>query len=502
MQVLSKVRKPQLSKKSIKDLHPCKVFDAKIKKYIEYYGDDINETCRKYKSALRFLLPAIASVAVLSYFIHYFLFSVPALALITYLYPLLYVWAKAEDHKKVVNNEAPFVALIAYIDSIVDKGLNYTLKELSEIKELKVPKVENVFFTKMTNYMSMSFVKALERRSRVHTGDLLGKLYSNYLASYELGFTLTDRLRDTLQDLLNDLKDVFKNYAYNKSGEFTELEFAILLLTPIVMIGFSFTFKVSLIQLYLPLLATPGLIYLVSASQPSFDYILKYKYVWLLALIPVALAIPFISLTYRLLIATAVIVAVSYFIYDQIRLAKELENSLPTLIKELAEYLKIGYTIPTAIPKIKLGKNLNKIIERYANNPENVNTPSKLFNLTFKLLFVIAKTGYSSVALQELGNALYEIVYNKNSITKQLQLFDILTVMTPFMLWLTFAMLGQISSALITPMAVIVPYSIASAIIFSKVSRFTLLYFPTMLMLFVVLVILAFMPASVVSLLS
>ena len=502
MQVLSKVKKPQLSKKSIKDLHPCKVFDAKIKKYIEYYGDDINETCRKYKSALRFLIPAVAAVAVLSYFIHYFLFSVPVLALIAYLYPLLYVWAKAEEHKKVVNNEAPFIALIAYIDSIVDKGLNYTLKELSEIKELKTPKVEQTFFTKMTSYMSMSFSKALERRARVHAGDLLGKLYSNYLASLELGFTLTDRLRDTLQDLLNDLKDVFKNYANNKAGELTELEFAVLLLMPIVMIGFSFTFKVTLIELYVPLLATPALIYLVSSSQPSFDYILKYKYVWLLALIPAVLAVPFISLTYRLLMAAAVVVAVSYFIYDQIRLAKELENSLPTLIKELAEYLKIGYTIPTAIPKIRLGKNINKVIEKYANKPDDVNTPSKLFNLTFKLLFVIAKTGYSSVALQELGNAIYEIVYNKNSITKQLALFDALTVMTPIMLWLTFTMLGQISSAVVPPMAIIVPYSIASAVVFSKASRFTLLYFPTMLMLFAVLVVLAFIPASAVSFLS
>ena len=489
MQVLSRVR----------DLHPLKVFDEKIKKYIEYYGDDINEVHQRYKRALRFLIPAIIAVSVLAYKIHYFLVSVPLLAVITYMYPLLYVWAKAEEYKKVVNNEAPFIALIAYIDSIVDKGLNYTLKELSEIKELKVPRVEQMFFSKMTNYMGWAFARALERRALVHSNDLLGKLYSNYLASLELGFTLQDRLRDTLQDLLNDLKDMFRNYTNNKAGELTELEFAVLLLMPIVMVGFSFTFKVSLIELLAPLLATPALIYLASASQPSFDYILKYKNLWLLALIPAVLAVPFLSLTARLLAATAVIVAVSYFVYDQIRLARELENSLPVLIKELAEYLKIGYTIPNAITKIKLGKRVNKVIERYARNPEEVNTPSKLFNLTFKLLFIIAKTGYSATALQELGSAIYEVVYNKNSTTKQLALFDILTVMTPIMLWLTFAMLGQIVTAVVPAMAVIVPYSIASALVFSKISRFTLLYFPTMLMLFAVLVVLAFIPPNIIS---
>ena len=494
--MLSKVKKPQLSKKTFSDLNPLKVFDSKIKKAIEYYGDDINEVHRKYKQSLKFLLPALIAVSILSIKIHYFLFSVPALALITYTFPYLYVWSKMEEHKKVVNNEAPFVALIAYIDSIVDKGLNYTLKELSEIKELKVPKVELTFLTKMTLYMGMSFGKALERRNNIHTGDMLGKLYSNYLASIELGFTLQDRLKDTLDDLLNDLKDMYRNYV-NKATEMTELVFSVLLLLPIVLIGFSFTFKVSAIELLSPLAITPAFIYLISSSQPSFDYILKYKYTFLLALIPVVLFIPFISLTIRLLVATGIIVAISYFIYSQIKLANELENSLPTMIKEIAEYLKIGYTIPTAIPKIKLSKNVNKIVEKYSRNPEAVNTPSKLFNLTFKLLFIISKTGYSSVALQELGNAIYEITYNKRSLVKQLQLFDILTIMTPFMLWITFGMLGKIASTVIPPMAVITPYSIATAIIFSKASRFTLLYFPTMLILFVVLAVIAFIPPSI-----
>ena len=497
-----KIKKPQLKvqrPKSIKDLHPYKIFDTQIKKNIEYYGGDITDVYKTYKKSVRILIPAIIAVAILGVLkIHYLLYSVPLLALITYLYPFLYVKSKAEEHKKIVNNEAPFIALIAYIDSIVDKGLNFTLKELSEIKELKVPKIEKTYLMKMITYMNMPFSRALERRSIIHTGDMLGKLYSNYLASLELGFTLTDRLKDTLHDLLNDLKDTYKNYI-EKAGEMTEMEFALLLLLPIILIGFSFSFKVSPIDLFAPLFSAPLLIYLVSSSQPSFDYNLKYgRYVFLLVIIPVILVLPKIDLTYKLIASVAVLVALSYFVYSQIKLAKDLENNLPTLLKEISEYLKIGYTIQTAIPKVKLSsKSVSKALEKYIKDPEHVDSPSKLFNMTFKLLFIIARTGYSSVALQELGNTIYEVVYGKNSLTRQLQLFDILTLMTPVMLWMTFTMLGKIASTVVPPFSVIASYSVASALIFSKISRFTLLYFPTMLMLFAILSVVAFIPPSI-----
>ena len=486
---------PYLTKK-ISKLIPCNLFNDKIKKYIEYYGDDIFILCKKYYEVLRIFVPLILSIAILGTLrFKLLLFSIIPLALVAYLYPLLYAWSKAEEHKKVVNSEAPFIAVVAYIDSLVDKGLNHTFKELSDIQELRVPKVEQNFLVKMTTYMNMPFSKALEKRALVHRGDLLGKLYNNYLAALSLGVTIKDRLKDVLRELLNDLKDNYKSYV-EKSTELTELEFSLFLLLPIVLIGFSFTFKVSLVELFLPLLFVPPIIFLVSSIQPSMEYEIKYgKYVYILATIPVVLLIPGINLEYKILASTSVLLVLSYYIYSQITLANELEKSLPILLKEVSEYLKIGYAIQNAIPKVKLNsKRVNKILENFLRKPDSVSSPSKLFNVTFKLLFIIAKTGSSSTSLEELANSISEIIYNKNNLIQQLKLFDLMVVLTPIMLWLTFSMLGKISTATIPSVSIISAYSIASVLIFSKISRFTLLYFPSILLVNIILAILSVLP--------
>jgi len=471
------------------------LFDVKIKRYIEYYGDDIFAVKKKYLKALKVLIPAIILVAFLGFLkLKLLLLSIPPLALVAYFYPVLYVWARAEEHKKIVNNETPFIALVAYINSLVDKGLNHTLKELSEIQELKVPRVELDFLTKMSTYMNMSFAKALERRASVHSNDLLGKLYNSYLSALELGITIKDRLKDAVKDLLNELKDSYKAYV-DKSAEMAELEFAVFLLLPIVLIGFSFTFKVSLPELLLPLLFAPALIFLVSSLQPGIDYIIKYKYVYMLATIPIIFLVPRIGLEYKVLTSIFVLLAFSYIIYNQLTLANELERVLPTLLKEVSEYLKIGYSVQNAIAKVKLSKRVNDVIEKYVKTG-NIDSPSKLFNITLKLLLIISRTGSSSASLEELANSIREIVYNKNNLIKQLRLFDAMAVLTPIMLWLTFTMLGKISTTSVPSVAVISSYSVASALIFSKISRFTLLYFPLLLLVTAILVILSVLPLA------
>ena len=484
--------------KDISSLHPCNLFDNKIKKYIEYYGDDLSLVCKNYKHALNIFLPIIAIIVIFGVLrLKLLLLSAIPLALIAYLYPLLYVWSRAEEHKKVINTEAPFIAIIAYANSLVDKGLNHTLRELSQIKELKVPKVELDFLDKMTTYMNMSFAKALERRAIVHNGDLLGKLYNSYLSALELGITIRDRLKDVLRELLEELKNTYKAYV-DKTAELSELEFALFLLVPMILIGFSFTFKVSLFELFSPLLLVPLIIFLISSIQPSIGYEIKYgRYMYGIFAIPAIFLIPGLNLEYKVFALIGIILAMSYFVYDQITLANELEQSLPILLKEVSEYLKIGYSVQSAILRVKLSsKRVSKVIETFAKRPELINSPSKLFNVTFKLLLIVAKTGTSSTALEELANSISEIVYSKSNLIRQLRLFDVLNVITPVMLWLSFEMFAKMSTFTIPGLAVISAYSLASNIIFSKISRFTILYFPSILLTSIIIAILSVLPPT------
>jgi len=326
--------------------------------------------------------------------------------------------------------------------------------------------------------------------------DALGKLYNNYLVAINLGIALRDRMADAMRELLNDMKEVYKAQVEGASA-LTEIIFGVFLLFPIVIVGFSFTFKSSLTQILMPLLISPGLYFLAVSSHPFADYNLKYgRYVGMLGAVPVILLMPNLSLTIKMFLIVTLVTILSYTIYYQITLAKELEKSLPLILKEVAEYMKIGYTVQTSLSRIRLAsRRVNKAIDKYARDPDKVNSPSKVFNLGFKLMFITAKSGTSSVALQELGNVMQEITQTKENMRKQLALFDIMTLMTPVLLWMTFGMLGNIgNSNHIDSSVVIGSYSLATALIFSKVSRGTILYFPTMLILNVLLAIIFFVP--------
>lgn len=481
--------------KSLENLDSCKVFESKIKAKIEYYGDDITELCKKYKVIRKYLLISLIGITVLGLVLIKLLlfFDIP-LALLAYFYPILYTWSKREDFKKVINLEATFITLVAYVNSLVDKSLLYTLKELSEIKELKVPLVEYKILTKMTDYMGLSYINALQKRAEIHRTDLLGKLYNNYLTAINLGVTVKDRLRDVLNDILFDLKESYKSYL-EKSAELAEIEFAVLLLLPIVLIGFAFTFKISFVQLFMPLVFIPPLLFAISTLHPGIDYNIKYgRIIYALIVIPVVALLPLLNITYKLSLILAILLIFSFFVYRQITLANELENSLPLIIKEISEYLRIGYTISNSIPKIRLNSkrvldSINKIIK-----DPYYESPSKLFNITMRLLLVTSKTGSSSVALQELANSINEILYVKQSLIRQLRLYDFMSALTPVMLWLAFGTLNKIISSVIPEIDIITAYSIGSTIILSKISRFTIFYFPSILMITVILIILSFMP--------
>ncbi|BAK54557.1 UpsF protein [Sulfurisphaera tokodaii str. 7] len=476
-------------------ISPCNVFNQKIKEYIEYYGDDYNKICSKYHYLLKIFILLLIAITILGMFLLRFLIflDIP-IGLIAYTYPLVYTWSRREEYKKTVNLEAPFITIIVYINSIVDKSLLYTFKELSEVKELKIPRIEYTFLNKMIEYMGFSYIKALEKRANLHRGDLLGKLYDNYLAALNLGITIKDRLRDVLKDVMYELKESYKTYI-DKSAEIAEIQFALLLLLPIVLLGFAFTFKTSITELLLPLLFIPPLIFVISTIQPGVDYNIKHnKYIYSLIIIPIAIFIP-VQIAFRLIIIFSVILFVSFFIYQQIQLANELEKSLPLLLKEIAEYLRLGYTVQNAIPRIKINSSkVNKVLSEILRQSNEISTPSKLFNMSMKVLFIISKSGSSSVALEELANAINEIVYAKQSLIRQLRLYDAMIILTPIMLWLAFGTLNKIVSSTLPAIDIIAAYSVGSVILFSKLSRFTLLYFPAILLLVVVLLILSFLP--------
>ncbi|BCU71295.1 membrane pilin protein UpsF [Stygiolobus caldivivus] len=486
----------------------CELFEEKIKKYLEYTGGDYEEVCRKSKKLLKTMPIPLSVIVLISLFISKILIlSAVGVGLIVYFYPLLYSWSRKEEYKKSVNQEAPLISIIAYVNSLVDKNVLHTMEELARIKDLKVPSVEYQMIRKRKEVLNESTYRAIERRAILHKGDLLGKVYFKFLIASDLGASIRDRMREAMNEVLQYYKEEYKNYV-DRSSEFAEIIFAVYLLLPIVLVGFQFTFKVNPVQLLLPLLFTPAFIFLISIIQPSGDYSIKLNYkqfLPLIALVPIIL-LP-ISITVKLSGIITVIALSLFWVYNQVRVANYLLNQIPDILKEMSDYMKIGYSTVTAFSKLQPREHgpgseiLNEIISKTSldNEIPEVKTPSVFFNNIMNVLRVLSKTGLSSVGLEELSDLVNEIVNLRSSIIRQLRLFDAMLILTPIMLWLTFSMLGHIftNSENNLESIVIFTYSLATALIFSKLSRFTSLYLPSVIIPLIISTILSVFPHGV-----
>lgn len=162
--------------------------------------------------------------------------------------------------------------------------------------------------------------------------------------------------------------------------------------------------------------------------------------------------------------------------------------------------MKIGYSITGSLSKIRIRDKfgvVENIVKKSVLEGEvgEVKTPSKLFNNIIELFKIFNKSGTSYNVLEELAGTLNEIMLVQDSMTKQLRLFDAMVILTPVMLWITFSILGNISSDSATLSGIVVLlYSVTTSFIFSKLSRFTLFYFPTILMGTLIPLILSFIP--------
>jgi len=480
----------------------CDIFQDKIKSYIEYTGDDFNDIRKKYIQLLMFSPIGVALILLMSFTISRFLlFSLIGYGIIVYFFPVIYSWSKKEEYRKVTNLESPLISLVCYVNSLIDKSLITTMEDLSKLKHLKTPSIESQMLKKTINILNYSSYKSIQRRESLHRGDLMGKIYSAYMVSMDMGVSLKDRLREAMKEILSLYKEDYRNYV-NKATELSEVIFSIFLLLPIVLIGFQFTFKVSLFELLLPLSFAPLIVFLISIMQPNSDYDINMNWKQFIPVIlsfVVALLLN-VNLSIRFLIIVSGILVSVYLIYRQVRIANQLVKLLPDLLREVADYMKIGYSITGSLSKIRIRDKfgvVENIVKKSVLEGEvgEVKTPSKLFNNIIELFKIFNKSGTSYNVLEELAGTLNEIMLVQDSMTKQLRLFDAMVILTPVMLWITFSILGNISSDSATLSGIVVLlYSVTTSFIFSKLSRFTLFYFPTILMGTLIPLILSFIP--------
>lgn len=489
---------------------------------IAYYGGDYKQLIENYRRNIIIFLSTTILVEIFFILLNFkgivklpiylFLPFIVMLQLIIILYPLLSVWSNKEEFRKLLEKELPFFVMILYLNSLFDKGIIETLKEVSKKKLLKSIEREFMMIEKDMKLFNKSISKAIEKRALLHSSDNYGKFLSSYLSSLYVGTNMKQTLREELKNQLLYIHEKYKEYV-NRSTELAELIFSIYLLVPLILFGFSFAFKINIVYLLLPMALTPAFLLLIGLQQPDMGYQINYNYkdIVVFASSFSILLVPFFNLTEKITIIVFINIISLIRKYIKIINDEKILNEIPLLLKEISEFTRVGYSIKNAILKIDLtrySKPTQKLVSKIRKDVivngklSRVNSSIWLIDSTFSILDMIDIIGGETYSvLTELSTILNNIINERKNLMNELKPYEFLAYVTPLLLWFTLTTFSGISvnsGAVPLLHVVLISYSVLTAIIFTKLSKFTIINVPLLSSVTALSLILSIIPLRLI----
>ncbi|MEM0374168.1 MAG: hypothetical protein QXO96_06435, partial [Sulfolobales archaeon] len=385
---------------------------------------------------------------------------------------------------------------LLYLNSLLDKGILTSLEEGSKLGIFKVVNKELQQLKKDIILRNISTRKALNNRAIIRKDDIFGKIYMNYLAAEDVGISIPQRMRELLQDTFNWIKENYENYL-NFVMSITEGIFSIFILIPILLIAFQSVFSISLFQLLIPLALVPPIFLLISLNQPDTGHKIKVKLLDIIILFTVSILIfliPTLEIKYKIycIILAYTIFSIKYYLI--LRNNEKAINLLPNILKNLSDFYQIGHSIKLSMQK--LDEKIYKLLR-------NTSRTNWIINYVLELLNIIEnKSSESGNIINELNNILITINGIKRKLVNSLKLYSILNYTTPFILWFTFSMINPYRVTTVGDIVdiILISYSAALALLFTKISEFTILKPFHVLITSTISLLLTFIPPNLISL--
>jgi len=480
------------------------IMKDKINENIIYYGDDIEKIRKDYIKLIIFIpIIAIVSIILLKFSPYFILLNL--ISIFIYLYPLIATEIKKEEQEKIIENEIPIFLLFAYVNSLLGKSLYKTFEEIKNSKVFKGMKREALLLIKEVEVLGKSSISAMESRAKVHKSDFLGKIYMNYVNGEMIGISVSERIRDLLEESLDNLKSLFESYV-NKSNDVVEIIFILYLITPMILLAFQYiSTSINIFTLLVPLIISPVVYFFIVIAQPNMGYEITLLNAEKKALLPIIITVFFslflhISLTYKLVILYSLFVCFSFLIYYKIKYSDDILNNMPYVLSDIADYVRLGYSIRSSLFKIRSNnRNFMKFLDKIINNLRKnlpiseVKTNIWAVNAILEFIENIEKKGFADTfTFKDASILLSNYIALRNKILKSLQLFHMLSIMTPLMLYFAFGLMSKIK-AIGNLDFIILIYSIILSIIYAKLSRFTIFNFPLLLAVLLTMLIIIFL---------
>ncbi len=394
--------------------------------------------------------------------------------------PYIVGYAYLASRRSGVEVETPFFALYATLVERAGKSLVTAFERVAEqIHVFKRIALEALTLRKLLAFFRYSPMDALIEYAQNVPSPSMSRLVSGYVGIVRIGGDTASYLESVYRSMLEELAERWRRYT--ESASFMgEVVLALFMLFPSMLtlgaIAFSQFLSVRMLDIFTYFVAPlVGIaIYLVTDStqpkMPSNPLFTPIDRVIMAIGIPVTIAVAMAM--YRavpwirpeavacIAIATAMLPQIAIYLARTMEV-RAIETDLPLFLRDLAEFVRIGYSVPRAITFIARTRRYNRFLDNYVralsmllqlNIPlqriqRSFYTRSWLFNYT---LFVISDLEYLGALtpheLDRLSSFVETVVRRRDEARKGLTLYVALAIITPLFI----VLLAILSSSLIT----------------------------------------------------
>jgi len=394
--------------------------------------------------------------------------------------PYIIAYANFSSRRGGVEMETPFFALYATLVERTGKSLVTAFERIAnQFHVFKRLSIEASILRKMLSFFHYSPIDALQEYARLVPSKLMSRLVSGYVSIVKIGGNTASYLESAYRSMLDEITARWSRYVETASM-MGEVILALFMLFPTLLalgaIAFSQAMSIEMLQLFTYIIAPmigAALYVVMDSMQPKMpshpiftpiDKIIAFSGLPLaiatvLALNEMGIAIK-PEATASIAICVALLPEISLYIARTMEV-KYVERDLPSFLRDIAEFLRIGYNVPRAITAIAKTRRYNRFLDSYVsavsillqlNIPlqriqQNFVTRSWLFNYVLFVLSDLEHLGaLTPTEIERLSNFIETLVQSKENSRKNLTLYVALAVLTPLFIIL----LAMMSSSLIT----------------------------------------------------
>ncbi len=349
------------------------------------------------------------------------------------------------EHKKRVENELPWLAVLLDLSESVGAGIKFLSDRIRRTRILPAIAREFDAISRDSKLRSYSYIDALIKRSELTPSPRLARFLRGYATRIRSGSDIVQWLRMWILEEFMRSEFSYRLFSERASIMISQLAIGIYVFIPIVVATLG-AFSSSAILL-IPIIGTPALVALAYAIRPKNldSYDRRFLALSIALCIATSIALYPVIRSYSVIIGWLVGILACLKVDSQIRECNTLRRDSFEILNHVTELRRLGLSIPSAlrsiIKTVKLSsvtrKRLEEVLQLHelglslTETTRYVGTPSFLFKFVIFSLGIMHESGSSDTSvIQRLLETLRRIEVFEDSSRKVALFFDVLAIAT------------------------------------------------------------------------